>query len=82
MMPSTKFARAARAHDQIGRRDRCPLCRRILQDNRLAMVEMAGERRRGIAAYAADPGADIGEKTPTNGGGQPAADLNDLKPCQ
>jgi hypothetical protein len=46
------------------------------------MVEMARERGRSIGVDAADPRADVDEKTSANGGGQPAADLSDLEPCQ
>ncbi len=80
-MSSTKFARTTFTDDQIGRRYRGARRRRIARDNNLAMAEMECEEGRGIWVYAADPGADISEKTPANSGGQPAADLRDLKSC-
>jgi hypothetical protein len=46
------------------------------------MVEVAREGRRIARVEAGDPGADIGEETPAHGGGQPVADLHDLKSRQ
>ena len=76
---SAKILRPAFADDQIGGRERC---RRVAGDDRLAVVEIVGERGRIIGVDAGDIGADIGKQTPAHGGGQALADLDHAKPCQ
>jgi hypothetical protein len=77
-----KIARPSFADDQAGRRD-CGACRRrIARDYRLAVIKVAGERRRQIRLYATDLSAYVGEKAPTDGRGRSAANLCDLKPSQ
>ncbi len=79
MLSRAKLARRPFADDQVGRRDRCP---RIARDDSLAIIEVAEEGRRPGGVYANDPSADIGEKTPAYGGGQPVANLRDPEPGQ
>jgi hypothetical protein len=69
VLSRVKLARSSFANDQVGRRGRCACRRWIPRDDRLAMIEMVLKRRRQIGVYANDVGADVGEKTPTNGSG-------------
>ena len=81
-LPGAQIPGAAFADDEVGPRYGSARRRRIAGDDGLAVVEVAREGRRIVRVDAGDPGADIGEETPAHGGGQPVADLNDLKPRQ
>ena len=68
--------RAALDHDQIGGGNRG------LAALGLAVVEVLGQQGRPRRAEAGHLGADIGEETPGDRGGQAVADLHDAQPLQ
>ena len=81
-LPGAQIPGAAFADNEVGARYRRACRRRIAGEDGLAVVEVAREGRRIVRVEAGDPGADIGEEAPAHGGGQPVADLHDLKPRQ
>ena len=70
-----QFSGAAFDDDQVGGRERAARRR----DDRLAVIEIGGERRRAVRIDACDIRADIGEQAPANGGGEARAELDHVK---
>jgi hypothetical protein len=82
VLQDAKILRPAFADDQVGGCDSIATCRSILGGNRLAIIEIGGERRRPVGADAGDIRAEIGEQASANGGGEAPSNLYDSEAPQ